>query len=379
MGGQHRELLSLIPSIYDAAQDPALWPETLNRIASVLQAVGVVFTIEDLTRDSSNMTVALGIDPLFQRLYNERYESLNLHLQRARPLLTPGRVLATHQLCSDQETLATEYYHDFLRPQEDRWFHIVGGCVAKERSLLSVLSFMRGRRAGHYTDREIKFLEILMPHLRRAAKLHQTFSLHENIAACLDSLPTAAMLVNDRGQLQFANRAAREVIQRNDGIGVDKQGHVTSTNRRCQEAIRAACHTATGGGPSSGVSLLVFRTSGKPPYSVSVSPIRTAHPFSTVQCSGAAIFIGDPDVQNETLAEALGRLFHLTPAEARLASFLVEGRDLTEICGEVHIRRTTARTHLARIRDKLGVKRQAEIVSVIMRTVSPLVSRLETR
>jgi DNA-binding CsgD family transcriptional regulator len=373
------ELPRLIPLIYDAAEDPTLWPDVLNQLAAALGAVGTVFTIDDLRRDKSNMTVAIGIDPAFQRLYNERYESLNLHLQRARPLLTPGRVMATHQLCSDQETLATEYYHEFLRPQEDRWFHIVGGCVAKEQYLLSVLSFMRGRRAGHFTDREMHLLESLMPHLRRAARLHQAFAMHKNVAACFDCLPSAALLVNDRGHINLANQAAREIVQSNDGIGADHYGNLTSTSKRVRELIAAVCRTVTGYGVSPGASILVLRPSGRRAYSMTVSPIRQCHPFSAERHPGAVVFIVDPEVQRAPITEIVASLYHLTAAEARIVALLVEGKDLNQICEELGIRRTTARTHLGRVRDKLGVRRQAELVSVVLRTIGLLPPGFEIR
>ena len=319
------------------------------------------------------MAVAVGIDPAYQRLYDEHYESINIHIQRARPLLLPGRVLATHQFCSDEETLASEYYHEFLRPQKD-WFYVVGGCVAKDQSLLSVVNFIRGRRAGYFTDREIKLLESLMPHLRRAARLHQVFAHHQNVTACLDILPIAALLVTEHGHVQFANEAARAILRMNDGIGIDGQDCLTSSNRRLREIVAAACHVAGGCGLAAGGSILIARASGKRPYAASVSPIRQANPFSLARCPGAVVFVIDPERRREPIDQILRRLYHLTPAEARLASFLAEGKDLNEACAELCIRRTTARTHLRHLSEKLGARRQAEVVSVILRTVGTLPS-----
>ena len=175
-------ITSLIPLIYDAAEDPALWPETLTKIGESLRAVGRVLTIVDLLSGKDNMALAVGIDPVYQRLYEEHYESINIHIQHARPLLVPGRVLATHQFCSEQETLASKYYG--LPPAPGQLVpHRRGIALAKDKSLLSVLSFMRGRRAGHFNDREINLLEILMPHLQRAVRLRQVFARNHDLTA----------------------------------------------------------------------------------------------------------------------------------------------------------------------------------------------------
>lgn len=371
-------ITSLIPLIYDAAEDPALWPETLTKIGESLRAVGRVLTIVDLLSGKDNMALAVGIDPVYQRLYEEHYESINIHIQHARPLLVPGRVLATHQFCSEQETLASEYYQDFLRPQ-DGWFHIVGGCVAKDKSLLSVLSFMRGRRAGHFNDREINLLEILMPHLQRAVRLRQVFARNHDLTACLDNLLIAAILVSEHGYVHFANREAHAIFQMNDGIGMDRYGCLTSTNNNLRQIIAGACQAVSGNGLSAGGSILVARTSGRQPYAVSVSPVRQANPFSIVQAPGAVVFVVNPEVKREPMVRALRRLYDLTAAEASLASLLVEGKDLTMACAELRIRRTTARTHLQHLCAKLGVRRQAELVSTILRTVRTLASEIESQ
>jgi DNA-binding CsgD family transcriptional regulator len=366
------DVLSLIPLIYDAAEDPALWPDALNQIGRRLGAVGKVVAIDDLRDRSNNMAVAVDIDPAYQRSYHEYYQSINIHMQRARPLLTPGRVLATHQFCSDKETLSSEYYQDFLRPQKD-WFHIVGGCVAEDRSILSVVSFIRGRRAGPFTDREIGLLESLMPHLRRAARLHQVFAGRHSAEACLDVLPIAALFVTGRGRVEYSNRAAQEILLANDGIGVDRLGYLRSTDGRLRGMIAEACRAAEGRGAAAGGPVLIVRSSGKRPYAVSVSPIRSPYLFPGGQCAGAVLLIANPDTRREPIAESLGRIYGLTPTEARLASILAEGKDLTEACGEMGIRRTTATTHLRRVGQKVGAKRQAEIVSVILRTVGMMV------
>jgi len=364
------DVSSLIPLIYDAAEDTAVWPDVLNQIGGRLKAVGKVVAIDDLSKGKNSMALAVGIDPAYQRIYAEHYESVNIHMQRARSLLAPGRVLTSNQLCSDEEILTTAYYHEFLRPQ-DGWFHVMGGCVAKDQSLLSVVSFMRGRRAGHFSDREIKLLETLMPHLQRAARLHHVFGRYQNVAACLELLPNAALFVTEHGHVKFANQAARTILQRNDGLGIDGQGCLSSSNRKLPELVTSACRAAGGCGTASGGSLLIGRNSGNRPYAVSVSPIRGANLFSTDQRPGAIVFVKDPETRPEPMAEALRRLYGMTPAEARLATLLAGGKDLSEACAEMSIRRTTARTHLRRLSEKVGAKRQAEVVSVILRTVGP--------
>ncbi len=60
----------------------------------------------------------------------------------------------------------------------------------------------------------------------------------------------------------------------------------------------------------------------------------------------------------------LNRLFHLTPAETRLAAVLWCGEPIkaaADICG---ISESTARSHLRQILKKTGTSRQAELMRV---------------
>ena len=63
-------------------------------------------------------------------------------------------------------------------------------------------------------------------------------------------------------------------------------------------------------------------------------------------------------------------LFGLTAAEIRLAAAVFEGLSLPEAAEKFGISINTARFQLARIFDKTGVSRQAELVKLMMQLAS---------
>jgi DNA-binding CsgD family transcriptional regulator len=65
-------------------------------------------------------------------------------------------------------------------------------------------------------------------------------------------------------------------------------------------------------------------------------------------------------------------LFALTPAEAAIAAALGEGKSVEAIARTCHISLNTARTHLKHIFDKTNTRRQAELVSLLARSVAAL-------
>jgi len=62
-------------------------------------------------------------------------------------------------------------------------------------------------------------------------------------------------------------------------------------------------------------------------------------------------------------------LYGLTSTEACLANLLMEGKTLDECCQSLGIRRSTARTHLQHLFEKVGVQRQSELVSLLLKSI----------
>ncbi|HYZ86686.1 MAG TPA: helix-turn-helix transcriptional regulator [Bryobacteraceae bacterium] len=67
-------------------------------------------------------------------------------------------------------------------------------------------------------------------------------------------------------------------------------------------------------------------------------------------------------------ASPLVRHPSLTKTEARVAELLVAGHSVSEICDELSIRTTTARTHLRHLFEKTDTRRQSELVAALLRT-----------
>ena len=64
-------------------------------------------------------------------------------------------------------------------------------------------------------------------------------------------------------------------------------------------------------------------------------------------------------------AEVLQGLFDYTPAEARVARAIVEGKTIDTIALANGVSRETIRTHVASILAKSGVNRQADLVALL--------------
>ena len=65
--------------------------------------------------------------------------------------------------------------------------------------------------------------------------------------------------------------------------------------------------------------------------------------------------------------QELCALFGLTPAEARVATAIFDGMSMREAADALQVAHNTVRVQLARVYEKTGVTRQAELVKMMMR------------
>ncbi|MNO92645.1 Bacterial regulatory protein, luxR family [compost metagenome] len=84
------------------------------------------------------------------------------------------------------------------------------------------------------------------------------------------------------------------------------------------------------------------------------------------------VYIRDAVTRSLANSAVTKQLFNLTPAETSLALELANGLSLEEAAEELNIRRNTARAHLRSIFSKTGVRRQTELVRLMLNSVVAL-------
>jgi DNA-binding CsgD family transcriptional regulator len=147
--------------------------------------------------------------------------------------------------------------------------------------------------------------------------------------------------------------------------------------RLLHTAIRKAVARAVHAGvwvaerDSTAEALTIRRLSGKEPLSVIVTTLsehRVRFGLSRLAEPLAAVFLSDPGQPLEAPAELLQRLFGLTGAQARLCEQLVSGLTLEEAAGRLQVSVQTARVHLKKVFENVGVRKQSELVAKVLST-----------
>lgn len=372
-------LLDLVGRIYEAACEPDAWPEFLETFAEAVRGESTQVLHYDVEHHQGNLTATARLDPWFKARYDEHFGALDPWGAHGRHLMTTGNVVTGQMLCPDSILIKSEFYQDFMRHVDA--FHQFCGFIYKGDSAFSLISTLRPLRKGPFGDDAVQLLSALMPHLQRALQLHRKIvglqRRADSAANALDRLPAGFLAMDQQGHLILLNQRAADILALGDGLILGRNGLITRRREetaRLELLIRGALSTASGQATPSGGTMLVSRPSRRRPFQVLVTPLGRASSVWPEHAT-AGIFITDPEAEHDPPEHVLQRLFGLTPAEARLARFLMEGKSLPEAAEAFHLSRNTVRTQLRSIFDKTSTKRQSELVRLLYRSPAQLRTR----
>lgn len=187
------------------------------------------------------------------------------------------------------------------------------------------------------------------------------------LLALFDQMPLSVVVVDRNGRVVMANSRAERLVSEKDGIRRDDAGRLVALDAKAGEALRAhvarACESCDEHGLPRGGALRIRRASGRADLAVIVVPLTGT--FDDHGCL-AAVVAGDGEGASGSVEGLLCELYRLTPAEAQVASLLMQGRSAEEICEELGIRMNTARTHIKRVFSKTGTGRQGELIRLLL-------------
>jgi DNA-binding CsgD family transcriptional regulator len=365
------QLTTLIGTIYDAAADPGQWSQFLASLSAMTDGSCAMILMHEAKIPKHTVSSSWGFDPEALQLYQERYGELDVWASRGRrgQPKQPGYVCKSESLISLPELARTEFYNDFTRPYDVK--HAMFGVVANDCDSLANVSVFRSPAAGPFTDAQLEILQLITPHMQRAFAIHFRFADLQSRAlgfeSTIDMIQWGVILIDPRGNVLTMNRSANRHVSDAKGLRL-RAGKLCAVqvpeSERLMALIHAAVKTTVGEDHSAGGTMLVSRPVGRP-LSLTVAPLRVA---GRPKEPAAVVFIADPDQRTELSGDLLRRGYGLSVAECRLALLLVEGQSLTQIAANTCVSVLTLRTQLKSVFAKTGVKRQGELIQLMLKS-----------
>lgn len=363
----------LIGRIYEAGTDPACWPAVLGEIARAVHSHSTVFACGDFGTHAIPFLQAYNLDRAYLQSLHDYYADLYPYRMPFLQHATPEQTFHGAQVLSEPELMGTEYYNDWMKPQD--MHHVAGVWLERSGDRITFLNVERPRTQGPHGDGELRTLHTLGPHLTRALAINRrlkgTGAVEGWAEALLNGLDFGLVLIGEFGTFRWANARAEAILRQGEGLRRWGRRLTTSDAAQAEHFARMldnAVRIGLGRGAAAGAALRLCRPP-LPPLQVLVAPLPAGR--DGLRALGpeplcAAVFIGEPGAAQPLDADALRLLYGFTIAEAHLAAALAQGRELAEIAASFRISWHTARVHLRAIRRKTGVGRQADLVRLLL-------------
>jgi DNA-binding CsgD family transcriptional regulator len=175
----------------------------------------------------------------------------------------------------------------------------------------------------------------------------------------------AVLHLDGEGTVTWASTQARAALATDDDL-VIRNGRLRVRDSRTDQKLQAAIKWAAG----LDTSFLVGR--GSIPVVLEAGEGLPTRVWWLIADNGLIVFlIGDSSFSERRL-DAAAAVFGLSPAQKRLAGLVAEGLSLPEIAERMAITANTARTHLERVYEKVGVRTQPALVRILLSTAAPV-------
>jgi DNA-binding CsgD family transcriptional regulator len=369
-------LSDLIGDIYDAALDPSLWEGVIERAANFVGGAGAALFSKDAAAQQVDVRYDVGIDPHYKQLYFDKYVGLD-PATTGHYFAELEQPVAVADLMPYQEFVETRFYREWVRPQG--LVDFVTAVLDKSATSVAMFGVFRHERNGIVDDEVRQRMRLIVPHIRRAVLIGRMFDLKAAEAATfadmLDGLSAGMYLVESSGRIVHANTAGYSILSAGK-ILRSAGGRLVAcdapVDRTLREVFAAAGHGDAAVG-TEGIAVSLIGNDGER-HVAHVLPLTSGarRRAGVSYAAVAALFVRKAALATPSPFEVIGKTFKLTPTELRVLLAIVDVGGVPEVAEALGVASTTIRTHLARLFEKTGVARQADLVKLVAGYVTPL-------
>ncbi len=375
MGLDLAEYEQIIGNMYDAALDTRCMGESLRQIRRLFKAKFATLILRVVDEPYLSPMMVAG-DVEFEdgiNYYAYHCKSTPFHN------LPTDVVFTIEDLMSEAEWLSSSFYLLYCEPYDS--CQVLGADIVMPDGGKVRFRINRSRNDARFTATERAMCAMLLPHLRRALHMHSLLDRSESLGSLysqtISRLAVAAIVLDENGHVLQLNPVAREILDSNDGlkvVGGRLEATYPSDNRELQRLVRHAFARPRQGEEAltGAQAMSISRPSGQVSLGVVVEPVPSHELVEGKGQPTAVVYVRDAVGKSLVSNGVTAQLYNLTPAETALALELANGLSLEEASEELNIRRNTARAHLRSIFSKTGVRRQTELVRIMLNSVVAL-------
>jgi DNA-binding CsgD family transcriptional regulator len=360
---------ALIGHLYDALLHPEGLPEAITRMVQTFEGDTCHLVGWQGAQRAPSLSMLIGMHNPSLPHYVAHYAPMDPRRERVLNKYATGQVMACHEEFDARFVSGSEFYQDYLLPMG--LHYTLASTVIRDESGLMQVAFQRFKGREPFSQEDKQRFARLMPHLQRVlrltARLQQQAGQLAGAESALGACSVATVITNAHGRICHANSLAEALLQRGRPL-MSLQGHLRLSAPRMNEWLLHSLQAVQRSGLPANQLIEVGPLGDR--YSLTVMPLPPGHaPAYWLQDGGPhgelLCLISPLDRRRLATAKQLMDTFQLTAAEARLARALMAGQTLEQHAQAEGIQRSTVKTQLGRLMDKIGKNRQSELVRIL--------------
>jgi DNA-binding CsgD family transcriptional regulator len=364
----------IVPEIYEATIDPNHWDYVVTMIAKLTRSKSACLYYKNKELEIASTIAQFGLPESERVSFNKQCDTLDgMFCSKAsknpeEPVCTqfyPG----SNGVMQDDSAL----YQDWMKP--NGMYHVGGAQLVDNDTHKAGIAILRDENSGEWTDGDLRVINEILPHLRRALNIHSEFTFlrlrQDALLKGFDRLVIGLILYDHNVQPVYINPTAEAIIESHPGMQLI-DGELILTNpdedRKLRNIILHAAEIDPDDSWKQSVAIGITHPDIEAPLPLLVTPMHAHMITSDLDYEGAkvAVFLSDPNMQQPISVDNLVSVYSLTPSEAQVAISLANGHSIDEIADKSHHSAHTIRSQLKSVFRKTGVSRQSELIKLLL-------------
>lgn len=216
-----------------------------------------------------------------------------------------------------------------------------------------------------------RIINLILPHIMRSVMISSKMVEMSNRSILykdiINRINAAVILTDHLGRVVLSNNKADEMLNNSDDLFVNNSLIKLKDNGETRALYHFICQASRRDSAASTKigAMTVERESMQSPMRIVVTPVLT-NSIPELFGGCAMLFVTENESNIALPNEVVMSLYGLTYAEARLATALAKGLGLDDVAAEFRLSKNTLRSQLYAIYTKIGIKRQNELVNLMV-------------
>ncbi|WP_208354267.1 helix-turn-helix transcriptional regulator [Pseudaestuariivita rosea] len=360
-----------------SSQDDS-WLSVLQELSEIAGGARTFLFSQDLFDNRALRQHWVGCSDDFVQSWKDYYSGINPWANGAKDV-TVGTVLRESQYYPEDQLLKTEFYNDWIKPQENIKHGSAVVAYNNGRVMWLIGGLIRARDTDRYHEPFHRLLTLLAPQIQHVITTNETLNAisferdvfsKKNIKA-----NSAIFVINEKRKIVYANAAAETLLKSSDAIVADEKGRLHLLDFSAMRNFETAMQQIK----EQNIYSFTMRKTQGTDQKLDFTLFRSQVSGSNTGLFGWGDHFAEPGIlvtiseqADETVAiQNIKNQFCLTNAEASVTYSIYKGITINEYAKSHSLSIHTVRNQVKAALSKTGSRRQSDLVRLINKAINP--------